>query len=156
MRIRHISLVFAAACFAMCIPIAFPWTQVSGVIPGNTTWTLDNSPYVVDGSIMVPNGFFLTIEPGVTVLMALDTELHIEGTLWANGTRQNPIAFKRKTPDERWHRIRIRTTGAASLHNCIITGSKHGITLHDTSAGSYLPNRFVVGMMLQFTFNLLA
>lgn len=47
-------------------------TVVSGGIYQNTTWTLANSPYQVNGSIVVFPGNTLTVEPGVTILNILN------------------------------------------------------------------------------------
>ena len=44
-------------------------TNVSGGIYQNTTWTLANSPYQVNGSVVVFPGNTLTVEPGVTILI---------------------------------------------------------------------------------------
>ena len=45
----------------------FGQTEVSGIISSNTTWTLENSPYIVTGNILLNEGITLTIEAGVTV-----------------------------------------------------------------------------------------
>ena len=42
-------------------------TEVSGIINVDTSWTLDNSPYIVTGNILVSEGIVLSIEPGVII-----------------------------------------------------------------------------------------
>ena len=42
-------------------------TIVSGVITQSVTWNTAGSPYTIDGSLTVPNGLTLTVEPGVVV-----------------------------------------------------------------------------------------
>lgn len=46
---------------------SFAQTLVHGGLYANTTWTLANSPYIMDGSVVVFPGVTLTIEPGVEI-----------------------------------------------------------------------------------------
>ncbi|WP_172684080.1 fibronectin type III domain-containing protein, partial [Desulfosarcina cetonica] len=85
-----------------------PGTAVSGNITTNTTWTVENSPYVVTGNVTVRdsgsngNTATLTIEPGVEVRFESGTGLYIgyryysrcyHGALSAQGTSVEPILF---------------------------------------------------------------
>ena len=56
-----------AIAFLLIINYSFSQTLVHGGIYSNTTWSLANSPYVMDGSVVVFPGVTLTIEPGVEV-----------------------------------------------------------------------------------------
>jgi hypothetical protein len=73
----------------------FSQTSVSGGIYQNTTWSLANSPYIVNGSIVVFPGRTLNIEPGVEIRInnQLDSTIYIEtrGTLNCLGTDLSPI-----------------------------------------------------------------
>ncbi|MFM7596078.1 MAG: hypothetical protein ACKO4Y_07865 [Flavobacteriales bacterium] len=87
--------------FSGMLLIANAWyaqTNVSGGIYQNTTWTLANSPYQVNGSIVVFPGNTLTVEPGVTILInnANTQNIYIEtrGTLNLIGSNQAPILVK--------------------------------------------------------------
>jgi hypothetical protein len=60
-------LILTISAFFSAINIASATTQVSGVISSDTTWTQANSPYNLDGDLLVDNGVVLTIEAGVTV-----------------------------------------------------------------------------------------
>ncbi|SVE56217.1 uncharacterized protein METZ01_LOCUS509071, partial [marine metagenome] len=73
-------------------------TDVSGEISG--TWTLDNSPYLVVGDLLVHPYNSLTIEPGVEVVFMEDYEFRVEGELHAVGTEQDSIYFRSDTPGE--------------------------------------------------------
>ena len=71
-------------------------TPVCGSLPGNTTWSLTNSPYDVCGSgVTVPAGVTLTIDPGVSVQFAAaaGNKLNVQGALVANGTVTQTITL---------------------------------------------------------------
>ena len=90
-------LVIAALLFSgSTIPAqtASLGATVCGSLPGNTTWSLINSPYnVCVAGVTVPAGSTLTIDPGVTVQFAANAsnKLNIQGALVANGTGAQPI-----------------------------------------------------------------
>ncbi|MFM7582432.1 MAG: hypothetical protein ACKO9F_06895, partial [Caldilinea sp.] len=71
----------------------FAYTRPQRYITSNTTWTRSNSPYLIDGNVLVNVGARLTIEPGVTVKFAGPYLLLVEGTLVARGTAEQPITF---------------------------------------------------------------
>ena len=66
------------------------------------TWTLPNSPYVVNTNVVVTN---LTIQPGVSVLMVSNTEFRVTGLLQAAGTSNNLITFSRTDTNVGWQGI---------------------------------------------------
>jgi hypothetical protein len=76
---------------AMTTGIAGATTEVSGNQSG--TWTLANSPYVVTGSVNVPAGQTLTIEPGVEVKFNDNQGIGVYGALNADGTSSQKITF---------------------------------------------------------------
>ncbi|MFN8395883.1 MAG: T9SS type A sorting domain-containing protein [Bacteroidia bacterium] len=100
-------------------------TAVSGGIYANTTWTLANSPYIMDGPIVVFPGKTLTIEPGVEVRVKYDGVpntglmhyLEIRGSLVAVGTPTAPIVFKSDTlPTEyTWLGIDVKGTQGGQI-----------------------------------------
>lgn len=73
--------------------LQYSQTNVSGFISQNTTWTLNNSPFIVTGSLIVNPGITLTIEPGVTVKINNGFAIRIDGKLSARGTSQSNIIF---------------------------------------------------------------
>jgi hypothetical protein len=73
------------------------YTEVSGILWNNTTWTAANSPYVVTDLVQVPANVTLTIEPGVTVNSAKKTFggylFLLNGQILANGASDKPVIF---------------------------------------------------------------
>ncbi|MCP4713987.1 MAG: right-handed parallel beta-helix repeat-containing protein [Deltaproteobacteria bacterium] len=72
---------------------AFADTPVAGNILSDTVWNLENSPYLVTGTVSVYPDRTLTIEPGVEVRFEAETELIIGGELIARGEEGNMITF---------------------------------------------------------------
>ena len=78
------------------------------------TWTLANSPYLVEGEAIVPEDSTLIIEPGVTVQFQTGMDfdysngvvdcgfMRIEGVLQAVGTAASPITFTRNGTEGNW------------------------------------------------------
>jgi len=114
------------------------------IIPDNSTisgsWTLSDSPYVIQGRAIVPNGQTLTIEPGVEIRLTSSTSslpswfefssgnigvIRVQGEIIANGTAANPILFTRDNLGF-WGSILIdeNASSSSSFTNCIIEYSK--------------------------------
>jgi len=73
--------------------LGFSQTEVGGIIFDNTTWGLEESPYIVVSSTIVPDSVTLSIEPGVTVKLESLKSIQIDGALIAQGTLGNKIIF---------------------------------------------------------------
>ncbi|MCA9917978.1 MAG: hypothetical protein KC445_08505 [Anaerolineales bacterium] len=90
--------------------------NVGGTISTDTTWTADNSPYVLTDTITVQTGVTLTIEAGV-VVQTPDTGdyLDVQGHLEAVGTAVNPILFTSidDLPANNWSGISV--SGSANF-----------------------------------------
>jgi len=107
--VRLISVCFVAGfLIAMCIsPMIFKTNSVEmmmtesmtsneevfGMIMVDTTWSKDNSPYIVTDNLTVGIGVCLTIEPGVEVRLGRGIGLAIDGELAAQGAVIDPIIF---------------------------------------------------------------
>jgi predicted outer membrane repeat protein len=77
----------------------------SGAVSG--AWTLEGSPYLILGDIIVPQGQTLTIEPGVQVVFQNAFRFFVEGTLVAEGTSENPIRFTAAPNVSGWGGLRF-------------------------------------------------
>lgn len=72
--------------------VAFAETPVSGFLATDAHWTVANSPYRLDGDLLLQEGAVLTIDPGVTVLMAPGAGLTVKnGSIKAMGNAGLPI-----------------------------------------------------------------
>ena len=70
-------------------------TPVGGIIWENTTWSLENSPYIITDSVQIPENVTLTIEPGVSVISSTSKDLFlVQGKIYAHGTLENMITFE--------------------------------------------------------------
>jgi len=119
---------------------AFPYqhpTNVSGTIL-TTTWTKADAPYHVTGTITVPSGNMLTIEPGVDVLFDADVQFVVQGRLQAVGTQTDSIRFLKGTEAE-WMGIRISGGDSSTIAYARISdGSADGLVWPDANAGAIL------------------
>jgi hypothetical protein len=100
---KWILAAFVAAAFISCSKDdnstpAPTTTNVTGAVDG--VWTKGNT-YKVTGHLQINEGKTLTIEEGVTVLLAdsiVKPEIVIKGNLYSLGTTANPVKFT--VPDE--------------------------------------------------------
>ncbi|MCU0915536.1 MAG: lamin tail domain-containing protein [Planctomycetes bacterium] len=68
-------------------------TKTGGPLSADETWTPGAGPYYVTGTITVPAGRTLTIEPGTTVFLDANCGLVVWGRLVARGTEYRRIRF---------------------------------------------------------------
>ena len=110
------------------------WTPVSGDQFG--TWNVTGSPYIVEGSVRVPEGRTLTIEPGVEVRFEPGTSygIRVEGTLIARGASDSPILFTSNDTIPYagdWKGIDVVSTGLLEVEYCIIEYARVALYLRD-------------------------
>ncbi|NQT35309.1 right-handed parallel beta-helix repeat-containing protein [bacterium] len=108
--------------------------HVEGEVSG--TWTLEDSPYFVDGAITLGVNDTLVIEPGVLVRFTGRYGFLISGVLLAVGTEENSIFFNPSTasPDS-WLGLEFydRRADASRLEYCSIVYAFTGIILDGAS-----------------------
>jgi len=128
--------------------LAFASTDVCGILDVPATWTKENSPYRITGDIQIPPASRLTIEAGVTVLVAtgeacgetkqLDwsdsTKISIKafGPLIIKGTQEEPVRIlpENHVPGKiQWDGIRLpmKNKEGVSLEFIHIMGANKAI-----------------------------
>ncbi len=94
------SFIFSSIALFVVLPQStYAATNLpGGDITSDTLWTKANSPYVILGDLNIVSGVTLTIEPGVIVKMD-GSFMNMHGTLFAEGTNNDPIQFTSATND---------------------------------------------------------
>ncbi len=118
-----------SASFSASIKLTDQKTEVSGVLSGDKlTWTVDKSPYLVTGSVMVEQGATLTINPGVDVQFAGSYGITVEGTLKAEGTETEKIKFYGVDSGENsWIGINCKYNSGSALKYVDVDGTLKGL-----------------------------
>jgi len=123
----------AAVSLAAAAPTALA-ADVSGTIT-TQSWTAANSPYHVTGTITVPAGNTLTIQPGVDVLFDADVRFVVLGSLHAAGTETDSIRFIKGSAAE-WGGLRISGGDSSTIHYARISdGHADGAAWPDNTGG---------------------
>lgn len=110
--IRLRILLFFWLCLIPTLGLA--QTNVSGVISSNTTWNTSGSPYVLTGSILIPTGVTLSINPGVQVVLNGNFKILNYGSLKALGSATDSINFTLGVNVNKWGGIRIESAGSTN------------------------------------------
>ena len=123
MRIsNHCSIILVFLLFNLSHQ-TFSQTHIpAGNVSGK--WIKQNSPYYIQGEIIIPEGKKLIIEPGVKVIFTGQYKFEIYGTLIAIGSPQDSIIFTAGNLQEKWRGLRFNETFTKSIFQyCII---EHG------------------------------
>ena len=110
-------------------------------VPGGNvsgTWNASGSPYQIQGSIMVPDGSTLTIDPGVTVNFQVHYKFLVLGRLLAIGTESLNIVITASNQSTGWYGLRFDNNSASNdssiLEYCEMSYGR--ITDPDNSGGA--------------------
>ena len=90
-KFLRISIFIGILTFLVYNPGLAANFEITGIQSG--VWSLDRSPYIVAGDVLVPNGLILKIEAGVVVKFAGNYLIRVEGGLIATGNKSKPIVF---------------------------------------------------------------
>ena len=69
------------------------FTPLIGTLGEDTVLEAASGPYLIDGTLSVPDGITLTVRPGTSVYFAQDSKLSVSGKLIAAGTPSSRIYF---------------------------------------------------------------
>jgi hypothetical protein len=113
----------------------------SAVINANTTWD-KTLPYVILGGIQVDTGITLTINAGTRIFLHADAPFIIDGTVIANGTKNDSITFQGDRLDKEyrelpasWPGIFFRTVSRNNYFRYVIVKNAYqGIVADQPSA----------------------
>ena len=88
-----------------------PMVQAQTSVPAgpvaDTLWTLAGSPYLVQGTVTIPDNSALTIQPGVEVIFQGNYQFIVEGKLQAVGTEADSILFTASNSLVGWGGLRF-------------------------------------------------
>jgi hypothetical protein len=121
------------------------------IAPGNVSglWTVDKSPYQINGDITIPNDSTLTIQPGVEVVFMGHNKFNVQGRLLAVGTHLDSIRFTANDAATGWHGIRFvktpTTNDTSRIAYCVFKHGKANTgewTNLDRSGGAILISEF--------------
>jgi hypothetical protein len=114
-------------------------TKHDANIEADETWTVANSPHIIDRSINIRSGAKLTIEPCAEVHLGKDASLGVaivptpgQGTLLAEGTATRPITFKRLGADP-WGAVTVMKPGKATLRHVTLEGGGGDATYFEST-----------------------
>jgi parallel beta-helix repeat protein len=125
------------------VPSVYAWTPLDGHLTHDTTLLVADSPYRIVKDVIVDSGVVVTIEPGVTVEFADGFSFIVNGTLYAEGTADNPINFtsSRLSPfPGSWNTIQfIGGVGESfTLKYSVISYAQNGITISSNNGSSLI------------------
>jgi hypothetical protein len=93
-----------------------------GYVSGN--WDAVNSPYLVDGDLLVHPDSTLTIGAGCEILFRGEFRFEIFGQLLVEGTEALPVSFTAETEGNKWKGLIFNTTDTSITDSSIL---EHGL-----------------------------
>ncbi|MCP5522620.1 MAG: lamin tail domain-containing protein [Verrucomicrobiales bacterium] len=112
-------------------------TAHSGTLGGDEVWTVATGPHRVTGSLTVPAGTTLTLEPGATVYFDAGTSIEVQGTLLAEGTESSRIHLTREPgTSSSWGPLAFQSTQQdnrlVNVDFGFSSGGSHSVGVHDS------------------------
>ncbi len=114
-----------------------PGPALSGKISEKILLVAEKNPYTVLSDLIVAPGGVLYVSPGVEILFAPDTVLHINGgDFLAYGQKEKPIHLGPKTAADEagaWRGVIIEGSKKASMRYVMIKGAETGLTIENSA-----------------------
>jgi hypothetical protein len=144
MRVFHTIVVFSVLNIIMNMSVYAQTFISAGTVSG--TWSSSGSPFLVQGSIIIPDGQTLTIDPGVNVIFQGSYQLFVQGRLLAEGTVSDSISFIAQDTTLGWRGIRFDSTpttnDSSKIIFCKILHGKNLNYLNNGNGGGLYINNF--------------
>jgi predicted outer membrane repeat protein len=117
-------------------------------VPGGSVsgfWSVANSPYIIQGSIMIPNGQTLNIQAGTSLIFQGSHQLFVQGRLLAEGGVNDSITFTAADTTYGWRGIRFDNTAMTNdtsrISYCrILYGRNLSYQSNGNGGGMYVNN----------------
>ncbi len=127
-------IIFILSAFAISTAI-LAQTSVSGNQSG--IWTAENSPYEVNGNIIVPAGETLTIEANVEVNFQAYYKFKVQGELQINGAEDEMVLFTTDNQSVGWGGVHFDAASAVNhISYCKFQYGKTGTSYPDMHGGA--------------------
>ena len=144
MRIFHTIVVFSVLNITMNMSVYAQTFVSAGSVSG--TWSSSGSPFLVQGSIIIPDGQTLTIDPGVNVIFQGSYQMFVQGRILAEGTVSDSITFTAQDTTIGWRGIRFdntpTTNDSSKIMFCKILHGKNLNYLYNGNGGGLYINNF--------------
>ena len=99
--------------------------QNSFIKQKENNYFISTGSYLVSRDIAIPTNCSLTIEKGTTLRFSRETVLYLEGALFVEGTKENPIIFTAE--DDSWGGVLVSNSKARSKINFLTCSNANGI-----------------------------
>ncbi len=113
------------------------------------TWTVDGSPYIVDGNTNIPADSLLYIEPGVQILFSGSFKFKVYGRLLAEGTTSDSIYFTSQDTTIGWkglqfYDIDISQQDSSKIVYCRLEYGRQASLIYCSNSSSIMINKCVI------------
>jgi len=87
-----LTVLLTCAAF-VALPLCSTGITVTDDLVGDTHWTIDDSPVIIEDSFTIPAGTTLQIDDGVQVYVDGAYTIYVNGSLKINGTTASPVVI---------------------------------------------------------------
>jgi hypothetical protein len=119
-------------------------TVPAGSVSGS--WNASGSPYLIQGSVIIPDGQTLTIAPGVNVIFQGSYQMFVQGRILAEGAVGDSITFTASNQTNGWLGVRFDNTpltnDSSKFNFCKVVYAKNLNVLNNGNGGGIYINNF--------------
>ena len=92
MQVSLAAFLFLCPTLVYCTKLTFH--EINGSVSRNQTFTYADGPYLVTSDLVISQNASVFIEAGTEFLVVPNVGVHVQGTLFAKGTRSQRITFR--------------------------------------------------------------